>query len=85
MFDSGLNEHVCPQYVWLWYECACCLTSVCLTLVGMNLYFVLSMFDSCLNERIVCPQLGNLKKMKQKCDIGGQISNQIDHNKFSIF
>ena len=25
------------------------------------------------------------KKMKQKCDIGGQISNQIDHNKFSIF
>ena len=25
------------------------------------------------------------KKLKQKCDIGGQISNQIDHNKFSIF
>ena len=25
------------------------------------------------------------KRMKQKCDIGGQISNQIDHNKFSIF
>ena len=25
------------------------------------------------------------KKMKQKCDIGGLISNQIDHNKFSIF
>ena len=25
------------------------------------------------------------KKMKQKCDIEGQISNQIDHNKFSIF
>ena len=29
--------------------------------------------------------MGNFKKMKQKCDIGGQISNQIDHNKFSIF
>ena len=30
--------------------------------------------------------MGNFKKkMKQKCDIGGQISNQIVHNKFSIF
>ena len=30
--------------------------------------------------------MGNFKKkMKQKCDIEGQISNQIDHNKFSIF
>ena len=29
--------------------------------------------------------MGNFKKNEAKCDIGGQISNQIDHNKFSIF
>ena len=33
-----------------------------------------------------CLDYGQLqKKMKQKCDIGGQISNQIDHNKFLYF
>ena len=44
MFGSGLNEFVvCPQYVWLWSELACCLSSVCLARSG-------------LNEFVVCPQ-----------------------------
>ena len=47
--------------------------------------FAFSKTKAQISRAVLISTWATSKKMKQKCDIGGQISNQIDHYKFSIF